>query len=62
MSKLILRRRQHPSGYTYVLADCIDLVEPIEIGIPIDIIGSNRYTLDHEYALKQGEVKHGPSD
>lgn len=28
----------------------------------LEIIGSNRYTLDHEHALKQGENEHGPSD
>lgn len=33
-----------------------------EFGIPADdsyIIGSDRYTLDHKHALKQGDIKHG---
>lgn len=65
MSKLIIREYE---GFIYAESP----LDYIAYGLAIEdhysawpayeIIGTDRYTLDHEHALKQEEVKDGPSD
>lgn len=54
MSKLIVK---NPEEILYLDADTVAQYLVFPYSGEHHIIGTDRYTLDHKYALKQGEVK-----